>query len=190
MVSCCQPAVLLFYSGDNNADSVLPANSSALEKTEKWGRAGSKEDREKKARKGKLWDDVAHQWVKWERDYCWDTQKFTENHKAVRSSGGLCVSGVWLWLSRKVSVDLLSLKFHGTDTVCVCVSVWVFGAAVCACFSDHQKAGNLLRRCALRGRAVCSPPSIHSAPPDSESQVSSLLSTLLCIALKKHTQEM
>lgn len=48
-----------------------------------------------------------------------------------------------------------------------------------ACFSDHRKAGNLLRRCALRGCAVCS-----------ENQVSSLLRTLLGTALKKHTQEM
>lgn len=85
---------------------------------------------------------------------------------------------------------LLSLKFQETDTVCVCVSAWVFGVAVCACFSDHQRPGNLLRRCAARSHVACSPPSIHSAPPNSESQVSSPLSTLLSISIKKHTQEM
>lgn len=68
MVNCCQPAVLLFYKEDNNPDSVLPANSS--EKTGERKRAGSKEDRENKARKEKSWDDVQHEWVKEERDYC------------------------------------------------------------------------------------------------------------------------
>lgn len=54
MVNYYPPAVLLFYKEDNNADSVLPANSSALEKTADWGRAGSKEDRENEARKEKI----------------------------------------------------------------------------------------------------------------------------------------
>ncbi len=49
-VSYCQPAVPLFYKRVNNADSVLPANSSAREKTGERGRAGSKEDRENKAK--------------------------------------------------------------------------------------------------------------------------------------------
>lgn len=44
---------------------------------------------------------------------------------------------------------LLFLKFQGTDTERVCLGAWEFGVtavqSVCACFSDHQKAGNLLR---------------------------------------------
>lgn len=86
-----------------------------------------------------------------------------------------------------------ALKFQQTGSVCVCVSVWVFGVtvvSVCACFSDHQTAGNLLRRCALRGHAVCSPPSLYNAPLHGGSQVSSPLSSPLSTAVKKPTQEM
>lgn len=45
MVSYNQPAVLLFYKEDNNADSVLPAESSGQERRGP-GRAGPKEYRQ------------------------------------------------------------------------------------------------------------------------------------------------
>lgn len=61
--------------------------------------------------------------------------------------------------------------------------------SVCACVSDHQKAGNLLKGCTLRGHGVWSVQSLHSAPLQSGSQVSSLFSTLLSTAIINPTEE-
>lgn len=66
---------------------------------------------------------------------------------------------VMVW--RQASVDpLCSLIFKGTSSMCLDWWMNVLGAtvvSVCACSSDHQKAGNLLRACTPRGQAVGNP---------------------------------
>lgn len=79
MLSYCQPAVPLFffffffYKEDNNADSVLPAGERRKGRVK-----GGQREQGLKKKGGELWDNVAHQWAKRERDYCRDAQKVTD----------------------------------------------------------------------------------------------------------------
>ena len=95
MLSYCQPAVPLFffffffYKKDNNADSVLPAGERRKGRV-KWGQR-----EQKKRGGGELWDNVAHQWEKRERDYCRDAQKVTDKTTSsikLREAAVACVS--------------------------------------------------------------------------------------------------
>lgn len=130
-----------------------------------------------------------------------ETEKVIENHgvhKVERSSGGLCVSGVWLKPGRKVSVDLLCLPLSQNSSkqaacVCLCwyMAAWGYSGVCVPMFKRPPKAWKFTEEIVLWGATpYAALPPFTANCSVAGSQVSSPLSTLLSNAVKKPSQEM